>query len=114
MLAVAVMAVFVRDVPGDGADRFALGFAANMVELVVLWFRTGGTIPTIASRRCRIPLRIWSPPWCSLRGAATDPPVIYWLWAIALLIELVGQLVAYRVGRRRRIKEVPYSQRRRP
>jgi hypothetical protein len=41
MLAVTVMAVFVADVPGDGAHGFALGYAANTLVLVVLWFRTG-------------------------------------------------------------------------
>jgi low temperature requirement protein LtrA len=41
MLAVAVMAVHAGDVPGAGADGFALGYAANSFLLVVLWFRTG-------------------------------------------------------------------------
>jgi hypothetical protein len=41
MLAVAVMATFIAEVPGRGSAGFALGFAANTLLLVVLWFRTG-------------------------------------------------------------------------
>ncbi len=97
MLAVAVMAVFVRDVPGDGAHGFALGFAANTVVLVVLWFRTGWHDPhhRVASVPYSASYLVAAMVFAA--SAATDPPVIYWLWAIALLIELVGQLAAYRV-----------------
>ena len=41
MLAVAVMAVYVGDVPGEGAAGFAAAYAVNKLILVVLWFRTG-------------------------------------------------------------------------
>ena len=41
MLSVAVMAAFIGDVPGEGADSFALAYAANTMLLVILWFRTG-------------------------------------------------------------------------
>jgi len=30
-------------------------------------------------------------------SAATEPPLVYWLWGLALLTELAGQLVAYSV-----------------
>jgi low temperature requirement protein LtrA len=97
MLAVAVMAVFVRDVPGDGASGFALGFAANTVVLVVLWFRTGWHDPDH---------RVASVPYSAsylvaavvfAASATTEPPLVYWLWGVALLTELAGQLVAYTV-----------------
>ena len=41
LAAVAVMAVYVGDVPGEGSTGFALGYAANNTILVVLWARTG-------------------------------------------------------------------------
>jgi len=97
MLAVAVMAVFVSDVPGDGARGFALGFAANTFVLVVLWFRTGWHDPHH---------RVASVPYSAAylvaavlfaASAATEPPLLYWLWAIALAVEIVGQLVAYHI-----------------
>ena len=95
MLAVAVMAVYVGEVPGDGASGFALGFAANTFVLVVLWFRTGwhdphhraGSVPYSAAYLVAAGIFVTS--------AVTDPPLIYWLWGVALLAELVGQLVAY-------------------
>ena len=97
MLAVAVMAVFVSDVPGEGARGFALGFAANTFVLVVLWFRTGLHDPNH---------RVASVPYCAAYlaaavlfaiSAATEQPLQYWLWAIALAVEIVGQLVAYHI-----------------
>lgn len=97
MLAVAVMAVFVRDVPGDGASGFALGFAANTVVLVVLWFRTGLHDPNhrVASVPYSASYLVAAAVFAA--SAATEAPLVYRLWAIALLIELAGQLVAYRV-----------------
>ena len=41
MLAVAVMAVFIGDIPGEGSTGFALAYATNTFILVILWFRTG-------------------------------------------------------------------------
>jgi low temperature requirement protein LtrA len=97
MLAIAVMAVFAADVAGDGASGFAIGYAANTLVLVVLWFRTGlhdpqhrsGSIPYSAAYLVAAVLFVVS--------AAMDAPAIYWLWAVALLVELVGQLIAYLV-----------------
>ncbi len=95
MLAVAVMAVFVGTVPGDGAHGFALGFAANTFVLVVLWFRTGLHDPThrVASRPYSAAYLVAAVLFAM--SAAVDGPMIYWLWAAALLVEAVGQLVAY-------------------
>ncbi len=97
MLAVAVMAVFVGDVPGQGAAGLAVGFAANTMVLVVLWFRTGlhdphhraGSVPYSAAYLVAAVAFATS--------AAVGKPLIYWLWGIALGVEGVGQLVAYRV-----------------
>jgi low temperature requirement protein LtrA len=41
MLAVAVIAVFAGDVPGEGSSGFALAYASNSLLLAILWFRTG-------------------------------------------------------------------------
>jgi len=97
MLAVAVMAVFVGDVPGDGVHGFALGFAANTLVLVVLWFRTGVHDPNhrVASMPYSAAYLVAAVLFAA--SAATEPPTLYWLWAIALAVEIVGQLVAYRI-----------------
>ena len=95
MLAVAIMAVFVGDVPGDGAAGFALGYAANTLVLVVLWFRTGVHDPD--HRAASIP---YSSAYLASAvlfavSAATDEPTIYRLWALALAIEAVGMAIAF-------------------
>jgi low temperature requirement protein LtrA len=95
MLAVALMAVFVGDVPGKGAAGLALGLAANTLVLVVLWFRTGlhdpdhraGSLPYSAAYLVAAAVFAAS--------AGAGKPLIYWLWGSALGIEVVGQLVAY-------------------
>jgi len=93
MLAVAVMAVFIRHVPGDGATGFALAYAANALILVVLWFRTGlhdphhrpGSIPYSAGYLISAVLFAVS--------AAFEGPVTYWLWAVALAAQVTGWVV---------------------
>ena len=97
MLAVAIMAVFVADVPGDGAAGFALGYAANTLVLVVLWFRTGVHDPQ--HRTASVPYSAGYVVAAVLfaASAAVDAPLIYWLWGLAMLVEVVGQVYAYRV-----------------
>ena len=93
MLAVACMAVFVGDVPGDGATGFALAYAANTLVLVVLWFRTGlhdphhrpGSMPYSAGYLASAVLFAVSP--------AFEGPVTYWLWVVALAAQVIGWVV---------------------
>jgi low temperature requirement protein LtrA len=97
MLAVAVMAVFVGDVPGGGASGFALGFAANTLVIVVLWFRTGLHDPDHRVASVPYSAAYLAAAVLFAASVATEPPLLYWLWAIALAVEVVGQLVAYRI-----------------
>jgi low temperature requirement protein LtrA len=97
MLAVALMAVFVGDVPGQGAPGFALGFAANTFVLVVLWFRTGWHDPHHRMASMPYSAAYFVAAVLFAASAATDTPLIYLLWAIALLVEVAGQLLAYHV-----------------
>ena len=93
MLAVAVMAVFIGSVPGDGTQGFALAYAANTLILVVLWFRTGlhdpshrpGSVPYSTGYLVSTVLFVVS--------AAFDGPVVYWLWAIALAAQVIGWVI---------------------
>jgi low temperature requirement protein LtrA len=96
MLAVALMAVHAGDVPGDGADGFALGYAANTVILIVLWFRTGVHDPH--HRPASVPYTIGYLGSAVLfaTSVVAEPPVSYWMWAVGLLAEIVGYLVAMR------------------
>lgn len=95
MLAVAVMAVYVGDVPGDGSTGFALAYAANSLILVILWFRTGYHDPS--HRPASIP---YSSAFLASAGifalsAVVDEPVRYWMWVLGLGAEVVGLLVAF-------------------
>jgi low temperature requirement protein LtrA len=93
MLAVAVMAVFIGDVPGDGSTGFALAYSANTLILVILWFRTGlhdphhrpGSFPYSAGYFVAAVLFVAS--------VGFDGPVRYWLWALALAAEVAGWVI---------------------
>jgi low temperature requirement protein LtrA len=94
MLAVAVMAVYVGDVPGDGAAGFATAYAINKLILVVLWFRTGLHDPT--HRPASIPYStayLLSAVLFAISVGVADP-ARYWLWALALVLEMAGFFIA--------------------
>ena len=96
MLAVAVMAVYVGDVPGTGSSGFALAYAANTLILVVLWFRTGLHDP--AHRPASVPYStgylISALAFAS--SIRVGEPARFWFWGAALTAELAGLFVAFR------------------
>ena len=93
MLAVAVMGAFIGDVPGAGSRGFALAYAANTFILVILWFRTGlhdphhrrGSLPYSCAYLLAAVLFVVS--------AWVGEPARYWLWALALVIEVFGLVI---------------------
>ena len=94
MLAVAVMAAFIGDVPGDGSAGFALAYAANGLILVMLWFRTGVHDPT--HRRASIPYSAayFGSAVLFASSAGVGTPGRYWMWAVGLGLEIVGIVTA--------------------
>ena len=96
MLAVAVMAAFIADVPGEGSAGFALGYAANSLVLVILWFRTGLHDPS--HRAASVPYSLAYLVAAVLFGvsATVEEPERYWLWAIGLAVHVLGIVVAFR------------------
>lgn len=95
MLSVAVMAAFIAGVPGEGSAGFALGYAANGLILVILWFRTGVHDPN--HRPASIPYSaayfLAAAPFAT--SALVGAPGRYWLWAVGLALEISGTVVAY-------------------
>jgi low temperature requirement protein LtrA len=95
MLAIAVMAASVAEVPGRGADGFALSYAANTVLLVILWFRTGYHDPSHRSASVPYSIAYLIAAVLFVASVFVDGPARYWLWAAGLAIEVVGQVVAF-------------------
>jgi low temperature requirement protein LtrA len=95
MLAVAVMAAYIGDVPGGGSAGFALAYAANSLLLAILWFRTGLHDP--AHRPGSIPYSTayFLAAVLFLVSAGVDEPARYWLWAVGLVIEVAGMLIGF-------------------
>jgi low temperature requirement protein LtrA len=90
MLAIAVMAVHIGNVPGDGESGFALAYAANTLVLVVLWFRTGLHDPS--HRPGSVPYSTGYLISAVLFAASAwvDGPARPWMWAVALVAEVIG------------------------
>ncbi|MGH2554292.1 MAG: low temperature requirement protein A [Actinomycetota bacterium] len=96
MLAVAVMAAFIADVPGRGSLGFALGYAANGLLLVVLWFRTGLHDPSHRAASIPYSLAYLFAAALFAVSALVDESARYWLWGIGLAIQVLGMVVAFR------------------
>lgn len=94
MLAVAVMAVHAGAIPGEGAPGFALGYAANTLLLVVLWFRTGVHDPDHRPASVPYAIAYLGSSILFATSLLAEPPTVYWMWALGLLIEVVGFVVA--------------------
>lgn len=90
MLAVALMAVHAGDVPGEGSDGFAIGYAANTAILVVLWFRTGAHDPNHRPASVPYSIAYLFSAMLFATSVLVEAPLQYWIWALALLVELGG------------------------
>jgi low temperature requirement protein LtrA len=95
MLAVTLMAVFVGRVPGEGAEGFALAYAANNVLLVMLWFRTGLHDPSHRPASMPYSTAYFLSATLFVVSAVFETPTRYWLWAGGLVVEAVGLIVAF-------------------
>ncbi len=93
MLAVAVMAVHIGNVPGKGESGFALAYAANTLILVVLWFRTGLHDPS--HRPASVPYSAAYLVSAVLFAASSgvDEPMRYWMWALGLAAQVSGLVI---------------------
>ena len=94
MLAVTVMAVFAADIPGEGSQGFAVAYAVNSLVLVILWFRTGVHDPS--HRPASIPYSTAYLLSAALfaGSAGVGEPGRYWMWAVGLVIEVAGLVIA--------------------
>ena len=93
MLAVAVMGAFIGDVPGAGSKGFALAYAANTFILVILWFRTGLHDPHHRSASIPYSTAYLLAAVLFVVSAGVGEPARYWLWALALVIEVLGYVI---------------------
>ena len=96
MLAVASMAAFIADVPGRGASGFALGYAAQNLVLVIMWFRTGLHDPTHRPASTPYSGSYLIAAVLFAVSAGIDDPARYWLWAAALVTQIAGQVIGFR------------------
>jgi low temperature requirement protein LtrA len=97
MLAVAVMAAYIGDVPGAGSDGFAWGFAVNQLILVILWFRTGVHDPSHRSASVPYSTAHLISAILFIVSTFVADPAQYWIWATGLALQLAGLAIAFRL-----------------
>jgi low temperature requirement protein LtrA len=95
MLTVAAIGVFIGDVPGVGDVGFALAYAANLMLLVIIWFRTGLHDPDHRPASNPYSAAYFLAALVFVASVNFDPPLRHWLWASALLVAIIGQVVAF-------------------
>jgi low temperature requirement protein LtrA len=95
MLTVAMMGVFIGDIPGDGAGGFAMAYGVNAALLAAIWFRVGYHDPTHRPASNPYSAAYLLTAILFIASAFVDPPALYWLWAIGLLSEILGQIIAF-------------------
>jgi low temperature requirement protein LtrA len=95
MLAVAVMAAFIAEVPGPGASAFALAYATNCLILVILWFRTGLHDPSHRPASVPYSFAYLLAGMLFAVSVSVHGPRRYWLWALGLAIQVGGQVVGF-------------------
>ncbi|MGH8950415.1 MAG: low temperature requirement protein A [Acidimicrobiia bacterium] len=95
MLAVGVMGVYVGDVPGEGSVGFAIAYAANLLILAVIWFRTGLHDPHHRPASNPYSAAYLISALVFATSVLVEAPTRYWLWGGALLIAVAGQAIAF-------------------
>lgn len=95
ILAVATMAASVGDI-AERSTLFALSYVAARLLLIVAYVRAGRHVTEARPLTSRyatgfsVAVVIW------LASLAVDPPLRYWFWAVALVIDLATPLLARR------------------
>ncbi|MGH8870818.1 MAG: low temperature requirement protein A [Acidimicrobiia bacterium] len=95
MLAVAVMGVYVGDIPGSGAPGFALAYAGNVGVLVVIWYRTGLHDPSHRPASNPYSAAYLVSALLFVASVFVDAPGRYWMWALGLVVQVMGQVIAF-------------------
>jgi low temperature requirement protein LtrA len=99
MFAVAAMAVFVHNAVGDGSKGFALSYAAFILILTYMWWRTGVHDPDHRPLSQPYSLVFLVTVLIFAFSVFADTPLRYYLWGIALLLNLTLPLVLTVVSR---------------
>jgi low temperature requirement protein LtrA len=95
MLAVAMIAVFIGNVPGSGSEGFAVAYAVNSLLLVILWFRTGLHDPSHRPASVPYSAGYFLSALLFLGSVAADDPERYLLWGMGLATQVAGLLTAF-------------------
>lgn len=100
MITVASMAVFAHDALGDMAVGFALSYAAYLLVLTFLWWRTGVHDPAHAPLSRPYSLAYLVASALFVGSVFVDAPWRFALWAVAVAIALLWVFVTMAMGRR--------------
>ena len=95
MLAVAMMAVFLADVPGVGSNGFAVSYAVNILLLVILWVRTGLHDPSHRPASVPYSTGYFISAALFIASVGVEGSGRTWLWAAGLLAQIAAIVIAF-------------------
>jgi len=99
MISLAMMGAFIGNVPGSGDVGFALAYALNSIILAIMWFRTGWHDPEHRSGAYPYSVAFAVGAAIFVASAFVDAPAVYWMWAIAVVIQAAAAVPAARILR---------------
>ncbi|NUR90133.1 MAG: low temperature requirement protein A [Nonomuraea sp.] len=95
ILAVAVMAASVSDL-GERSAMFALSYVAVRILLIVAYLRVGRHVAEARPLALRYVAGFAVSVLIFLASLAVEPPVRYWFWAVAMVIDLATPFISRR------------------
>lgn len=99
VIALAMMAGFIGNVPGDGDAGFALAYAVNSVVLAIMWGRTGWHDATHRQGAYPYALAFLVGAVLFAVSALTNGPATYVLWIAAVAVQAAAAVPAVQVLR---------------
>jgi low temperature requirement protein LtrA len=97
MFAVAVFAANTRDAFEGGSEAFALSYVAVRLVLLVLYARARRHVREARALTTLFLVAFGGAVLVWLASLLVEPPARYWLWALALTIELAAPFPAWRL-----------------
>ena len=97
MFGVAALATNTRDAFEGGSEAFALSYVAVRLVLIALYARARRHVETARALTTLFLVAFGAAVLVWLASLLVEPPARYWLWAVALAIELAAPIPAWRL-----------------
>lgn len=95
MFGIVVLALTIPEALSEGSANFAAVYAALRLIIIGLYMQAWRLVPQSRELTCRYVISFLIAFFFWLVSIGTPPPVRFWLWAIALLVEISNGPITY-------------------